>query len=185
MAARKKIALIGAGQIGGTMALLCGQKNLGDVVLVDIMEGVAKGKALDLQQTRGVLNFDVNITGGGSALLELPVDGISLADLRAMTSVLLRAGVPINELNTIRKHISQVKGGQLVRRAGQAQIISLILSDVIGSSLDTIASGPTAPDPTTYADALSIIARRGLRTCRCSSRARRRRWWRSTCAVPA
>jgi malate dehydrogenase len=66
MASRKKIALIGAGQIGGTMALMCGQRNLGDVVLVDIMEGVAKGKALDLQQTRGVLNFDVNITGGGT-----------------------------------------------------------------------------------------------------------------------
>jgi malate dehydrogenase len=66
MAARKKIALIGAGQIGGTMALMCGQRNLGDVVLVDIMEGVAKGKALDLQQTRGVLKFDVNVTGGGT-----------------------------------------------------------------------------------------------------------------------
>jgi malate dehydrogenase len=64
--ARKKIALIGAGQIGGTMALLCGQRNLGDVVAVDIMEGVAKGKALDLQQTRGVLKFDVNLIGGGS-----------------------------------------------------------------------------------------------------------------------
>ena len=63
---RKKIALIGAGQIGGTMALLCGQRNLGDVVLVDIMEGVAKGKALDLQQNRGVLKFDVNLTGGGT-----------------------------------------------------------------------------------------------------------------------
>jgi malate dehydrogenase len=63
---RKKIALIGAGQIGGTMALLCGQRNLGDVVLVDIMEGVAKGKALDLQQNRGVLKFNVNVTGGGT-----------------------------------------------------------------------------------------------------------------------
>ncbi|HET6923753.1 MAG TPA: malate dehydrogenase [Anaeromyxobacteraceae bacterium] len=63
---RKKIALIGAGQIGGTMALLCGQRNLGDVVLVDIMEGVARGKALDLQQNRGVLKFDVNVTGGGT-----------------------------------------------------------------------------------------------------------------------
>jgi malate dehydrogenase len=63
--ARKKIALIGAGQIGGTMALLCGQRQLGDVVLVDIMEGVAKGKALDLQEVRGVLKFDVNLTGGG------------------------------------------------------------------------------------------------------------------------
>jgi malate dehydrogenase len=66
MAARKKIALVGAGQIGGTMALMCGQRNLGDVVLVDIMEGVAKGKALDLQQTRGILKFDVNITAGGA-----------------------------------------------------------------------------------------------------------------------
>ena len=63
---RKKIALIGAGQIGGTMALLSGQRNLGDVVLVDIMEGVARGKALDLQQNRGVLKFDVNVTGGGT-----------------------------------------------------------------------------------------------------------------------
>jgi len=67
MASRKKIALIGAGQIGGTMALLAGQKELGDVVLVDIMEGVAKGKALDLQETRGVTKFDVNVSGTGVA----------------------------------------------------------------------------------------------------------------------
>jgi len=67
MANRKKIALIGAGQIGGTMALMCGQRNLGDVALVDIMEGVAKGKALDLQQTRGILKFDVDVTGGGTS----------------------------------------------------------------------------------------------------------------------
>jgi malate dehydrogenase len=65
--ARKKIALIGAGQIGGTMALLAGQRELGDVVLVDILEGVAKGKALDLQETRGVFKFDVNLSGGGTA----------------------------------------------------------------------------------------------------------------------
>ncbi|ACG73461.1 malate dehydrogenase, NAD-dependent [Anaeromyxobacter sp. K] len=66
MAQRKKIALIGAGQIGGTLALLAGQKELGDVVLVDIMEGVAKGKALDLQETRGVGKWDVDVTGGGT-----------------------------------------------------------------------------------------------------------------------
>ncbi len=64
--ARKKIALIGAGQIGGTMALLCGQRSLGDVVAVDIMEGVARGKSLDLQQTRGILKFDVDVVGGGT-----------------------------------------------------------------------------------------------------------------------
>lgn len=99
------------------------------------------------------------ISGGGSALLELPVAGVSLEDYRAATDALLRAGATINELNTVRKHLSQVKGGQLARRANGAQIISLILSDVIGSPLDTIASGPTAPDSTTFADALAVIER--------------------------
>ncbi len=103
------------------------------------------------------------ISGGGSALLELPVEGVSLSDLRAMTDALLRSGATINEVNTLRKHVSQVKGGQLARRAGRAQMVSLILSDVIGSPLDTIASGPTAPDSTTFSDALRIIEQRGLR----------------------
>jgi malate dehydrogenase len=85
MGARKKIALIGAGQIGGTMALLCGQRNLGDVVLVDIMEGVAKGKALDLQQTRGILKFDVEVHGGGTTDYSIIKD----ADVCIVT-----AGVP-------------------------------------------------------------------------------------------
>jgi malate dehydrogenase len=85
MAARKKIALVGAGQIGGTMALMCGQRNLGDVVLVDIMEGVAKGKALDLQQTRGVLRFDVEITGGGTG---------DYAIIRDADVCIVTAGVP-------------------------------------------------------------------------------------------
>ena len=102
------------------------------------------------------------ISGGGSALLELPVAGVSLADLRATTDMLLRAGATINELNTLRKHLSQVKGGQLAR-ASNAPIISLILSDVLGSPLDVIASGPTAPDSTTCADARAIIARYNLR----------------------
>ncbi|MCX7838237.1 MAG: glycerate kinase [Anaerolineae bacterium] len=105
----------------------------------------------------------VLVSGGGSALLELPVPGISLADLRAMTDALLRCGATINEINTLRKHISQVKGGQLARRARGAQIIALILSDVLGSPLDTIASGPTAPDSTTFADALAVIERYALR----------------------
>jgi malate dehydrogenase len=85
MAHRKKIALIGAGQIGGTMALMCGQRNLADVVLVDIMEGVARGKALDLQQTRGVLKFDVDVTGGGTGDYSIVRD----ADVCIVT-----AGVP-------------------------------------------------------------------------------------------
>src|SRR5574341_194300 len=89
------------------------------------------------------------ISGGGSALMELPAEGVSLDDLRMTTDALLRSGATINEMNALRKHLSQVKGGQLARRARHAQIISLILSDVIGSPLDTIASGPTAPDSTT------------------------------------
>ncbi len=103
------------------------------------------------------------ISGGGSALLELLVEGISLDDLGAATDALLRSGATINELNAVRKHLSQVKGGQLARRAKDAQVLALILSDVIGSPLDTIASGPTAPDSTTFADALSVIERRGVR----------------------
>ena len=103
------------------------------------------------------------ISGGGSALLELPIAGVSLADLRAMTDALLRCGATINEINALRKHISQVKGGQLARRAAKSHVIALVLSDVIGSPLDTIASGPTAPDSTTFADALGVIEQYGLR----------------------
>jgi glycerate 2-kinase len=101
------------------------------------------------------------ISGGGSALLELPVEGVSLDEMRATTDALLRAGATINELNTLRKHLSQVKGGQLARRSN-APIISLVLSDVLGSPLDTIASGPTAPDSTSFADAIDILTQRGL-----------------------
>ncbi len=104
------------------------------------------------------------ISGGGSAILELPVDGVSLDDLRATTDVLLRSGATINEMNAVRKHLSQVKGGQLARHANRAHVVSLILSDVIGSPIDTIASGPTASDATTFADALAVIERRGVRT---------------------
>jgi len=103
------------------------------------------------------------ISGGGSALLELPIAGVSLADLRATTDALLRCGATINEINALRKHISQVKGGQLARRAAKSHVIALVLSDVIGSPLDTVASGPTAPDSTTFADALGVIEQYGLR----------------------
>ncbi len=102
------------------------------------------------------------ISGGGSTLLELPVEGVSLDDLRATTDALLRSGATINEMNALRKHLSQVKGGQLVRRS-QAPILSLILSDVLESPLDTVGSGPTAPDSTTFADAMKVITARGLR----------------------
>nr|MBC7245165.1 glycerate kinase [Chloroflexota bacterium] len=97
------------------------------------------------------------ISGGGSALMTLPVDGISLSDIELLTQALLRSGATITEMNTVRKHLSQVKGGQLARLAYPAQVISLILSDVIGSPLDVIASGPTSPDPTTFAQAYEVL----------------------------
>ncbi len=103
------------------------------------------------------------ISGGGSALLPLPVPGVSLAEKQAVTRLLLEAGATINELNAVRKHLSALKGGQLARAAAPAPVVALLLSDVIGDPLDVIASGPTAPDPTTFADALAVLDRFRLR----------------------
>ena len=102
------------------------------------------------------------ISGGGSALLPCPADGITLGDKQQTTQVLLDCGATIQEINAIRKHISKVKGGRLARLAFPATVIALILSDVIGDSLDSIASGPTAPDSTTFADCLRLIRRYGI-----------------------
>jgi hydroxypyruvate reductase len=102
------------------------------------------------------------ISGGGSSLFCLPADGISLEDKRQTTKTLLASGADIDEMNCIRKHISKVKGGGLTRIASPARLINLILSDVIGDRIGTIASGITAPDPTTFQDALSIIGKYSL-----------------------
>ena len=102
------------------------------------------------------------ISGGGSSLLCLPADGISLEDKRQTTRVLLASGADIDEMNCIRKHISKVKGGGLARIASPARLINLILSDVIGDRIDTIASGITTPDHTTFQDALSIVRKYAL-----------------------
>jgi glycerate 2-kinase len=99
------------------------------------------------------------ISGGGSALLTLPVPGVALADMQALTAALLACGASINEINTLRKHLDQVKGGGLARLAHPATLVTLILSDVVGSPLDVIASGPTVPDPTGFGDAHAILER--------------------------
>jgi len=104
----------------------------------------------------------VLLSGGASALLPAPVPGVSLEDKAALTRLLLRAGAAIGEINAVRKHLSRLKGGGLARAAGGARVVCLVLSDVVGDDLSTIASGPTVPDPTTYADALEILRRRGL-----------------------
>ncbi len=102
------------------------------------------------------------LSGGGSALLTLPQPEIPLEDLRRLTDLLLRCGATIQEINALRKHISQVKGGKLARLAYPATLVALILSDVVGDPLDAIASGPTVPDHTTYADAWRVLEKYDL-----------------------
>lgn len=99
------------------------------------------------------------ISGGGSALLTLPAEGISLEDLQRTTDALLASGATINEINVVRKHLDTVKGGGLARVAAPAQLVTLVLSDVVGNPLDSIASGPTVPDTSTFADAARVFDR--------------------------
>jgi len=103
------------------------------------------------------------VSGGGSALLPCPVDEITLEDKIRTTQILLDCGATIHEVNAVRKHISKVKGGKLTRLAYPATLISLILSDVVGDSLDVIASGPTVPDTSSFADCLHVVERYELR----------------------
>jgi len=99
------------------------------------------------------------ISGGGSALMPLPVSDISLTDKQKTTEILLDCGANIHEINTIRKHISEVKGGKLARAAFPGTLITLILSDVIGDNLDVIASGPTVPDRSTFTNCMEILGK--------------------------
>ncbi len=100
----------------------------------------------------------VLVSGGGSSLLSLPVPEVSMADLKATTRELLRSGAPIQHMNTVRKHLSLIQGGRLAA-ATKARVVALIISDVTGDDPTHIASGPCAPDPTTYRDALEILKR--------------------------
>jgi glycerate-2-kinase len=102
------------------------------------------------------------ISGGGSALMPCPADGLTLDDKQKITGILLSCGADIVEVNTIRKHLSRIKGGQLAQHLFPAGVLSLILSDVVGNDMSIIASGPTYPDPSTFADARSILERYGI-----------------------
>ena len=187
----RRVYVIGAGKAGAPMARAA-VKILGDhpsAGIVIVKDGYAKYfgdiKGLTLleaahpvpdrrgiQATQRIIHLlqetqadDLVIclfSGGGSALLISPPPGISLDDLRSLTSLLLVCGTSINEINNIRKHLDQVKGGNLARLAAPAQVATLILSDVVGDPLDVIASGPTVPDPTTFEEALSTLNRYGI-----------------------
>jgi glycerate 2-kinase len=104
----------------------------------------------------------VLLSGGASALLPCPAPGITLEDKARTTTLLLRAGATIQETNAVRKHLSALKGGGLARAAFPARVLTLVLSDVVGDDLSTIASGPTVPDPTLFSDALAVLRRRGV-----------------------
>jgi hydroxypyruvate reductase len=102
------------------------------------------------------------ISGGGSALLTLPTDGLALEALQDCTQALLRSGATINEINVLRKHLDVVKGGGLARLAAPAPVLTLVLSDVVGNPLDAIASGPSVPDTSTWSDAAAVLDRYAL-----------------------
>lgn len=114
--------------------------------LIELADGADKGNL-----------FIFLISGGGSALFCAPEDDISLTDLRRINKLLLESGANIHEINSVRKHLSKVKGGRFAQRVMPAKLISLILSDVVGDDLDVIASGPTAPDKSTYSDAVAVL----------------------------
>jgi glycerate 2-kinase len=104
----------------------------------------------------------VLISGGGSALLALPADGITLADKQAVNRALLKCGADIAEMNTVRKHLSAIKGGRLAVAAAPARVVTLAISDVPGDDLSVVGSGPTVPDVSTRADALAVLTKYGI-----------------------
>jgi len=188
----KRIIVVGAGKASGAMAealegIFSGRITCG---LVNILEGTKSnfrtGK-IELYEASHPVPSDKNIagtermvelltglseddlvfcliSGGGSAMMSYPAVGISLRDKQNVTRSLLKCGATIQEMNTVRKHLSNVKGGRLAKKAYPSTLVSLIVSDVVGDPLDAIASGPTAPDPTTYLDAINVLKKYDLWT---------------------
>lgn len=181
----RQIHVIGAGKAGAAMAAAL-EELLGDRLssgIVIVKEGyTAPTRSVRLVEashpvpdrrglaaTRQIMELAAGagpddlvialISGGASALLTAPVDSVTLADLQSTTDALLRCGATINEFNTVRKHLSQVKGGRLGQLVAPATLLTLVISDVVGSPLDIIGSGPTVPDPSTFSAALEVIAR--------------------------
>ncbi|MFQ5710635.1 MAG: glycerate kinase [Candidatus Geothermarchaeales archaeon] len=181
----KKVFIVGGGKGSGAMAealeeILADRIKRGIINVVKGTKGAFKTQRITLNEgshpipnhrgwegTRWMMQIareagegDILIcliSGGGSALMPLPKEGITLEDVQRINEDLLRSGASINEINAVRKHLSDFKGGQLAREAHPARIVSLILSDVVGDPLDVIASGPTAPDPTTFSEAVGIL----------------------------
>jgi len=181
-----KIYIIGWGKASGLMAESA-EKIL---PVADGIVNILKGTHFDVKKvklqeaehpipgrgsfdgTRRILEFTERITGndlivclisgGGSALLSQPIDGLRLEEKQEVVDKLMKAGANINELNTVRKHLSKVKGGRLAKKLYPATIINLIISDVVSDPLDVISSGPTVPDKSTFSDAKQVLVKYGL-----------------------
>ena len=184
----RRIYVVGAGKAGASMASAV-ERVLGDRItagLINVKDGhTAKLSRIELHECghpvpdqRGVegaqriadIARDAGeddlvlclISGGASALMPAPASPITLEEKQAVTRLLLASGANIHEINAVRKHISEIKGGLLARLASPAAVEALLLSDVIGDDLDVIGSGPTAPDASTYADAVDILKKYGI-----------------------
>jgi len=177
------VHVIGVGKAGAAMAMaveaLLGDRLRGGHVIVKYGHGGPVKHVIvheaghpipdeaGVRATRSLIDFVTGrgrrdlliclISGGGSALSPAPVEGIALAEKQEVTRLLLACGATIHEINALRKHISRIKGGQLARLASPATLITLVLSDVVGDALDVIASGPTVPDTSSFADCLDIL----------------------------
>ncbi|HEX5339190.1 MAG TPA: HAD-IIB family hydrolase [Gallionella sp.] len=188
LASYERIIVAGAGKAAARMALAV-EELLGERISVGLVivkhghtaplrfveqveaahpvpdEAGAEGARRVLEILRAADNRTLVIclfSGGASSLLAAPANGVTLSDKQQVTGPLLNAGADIAELNAVRKHLSAVKGGRLAQAACAAQVVTLLLSDVIGDRLDVIASGPTAPDASSFADAWAVIAKYGL-----------------------
>ncbi len=167
-----------AGHVAGALAERLGPRLAGGIVVTDdpapagpveVVEGThpIPGEA-NADATRRFLRVARNagedtlalvvVTGGGSALLAAPADGVPLADLRDLTDALVRSGAPIDRINAVRKHVSAVKGGHLARELAPATAVGVVFSDVTSNDPSVVASGPLSPDPTTYDDARSVLS---------------------------
>lgn len=190
LAGVRRVRVVGAGKAGAPMAkalveLLSDRSPNGAVIVkeghleaeaipgIELIEaghplpderGVAGAQELLrlLEQTQPDDLVFALISGGGSALMVSPAEGITLGDLQALTGLLLACGASIDEINILRKHLETLKGGGLARRAAPARVVTLALSDVIGDPLDVIASGPTVADTSSFADAWSVLERYAL-----------------------
>ena len=184
----KNVYVVGGGKAGGKMAQAI-EEILGNHItagVVNIPYGTGqKTKVIELNEARHPVPDEAGvkgtfrimaiaeqakeddlviclISGGGSSLMPLPSKGISLEDKQALTNALLKSGAEITEINAVRKHLSAFKGGWLAKKAYPATLLNLVLSDVMGDPLDSIASGPTVPDKSTFSDAKKILEKYDL-----------------------